>query len=284
MDIKLSTQAFLPLPHFSLLEITGPDAERFLQGQLTCDVVRLSAGQWTLGACCTAKGRMVANFVIARTAQSFWLRLPKTQVAALQQHLSKYAVFFKAQMHDRSGSHRVFGKLPSALHNQLNTAPAELLQISQDIELHWADGRIERWLPETEVEHSQLANDDWALADIQQGLAWVDESSREAWLPQQIDWHKQGGVSFKKGCYTGQEIVARLEYLGKNKNHLVRITSSTALQAQICTPLHDAQGNALGELIAWQGQQGLALLPLATTQAWLQGQALNLLPLFYNPE
>lgn len=277
----MNTQAFSLLSDFSLLEVSGPDAERFLQGQLTCDVAKLPIGHWTLGACCTAKGRMVANFVIARTDSGFWLRLPRERVSTLMSHLAKYAVFFKAKMIDQSSQYAVLGKVPSALHPKLLSEPLPITQISADFQLTWLDGRIEHWLPITEV---SLANEDdgsWTQADLALGLVWVSAQSHEAWVPQHIDWQKQGGVSFKKGCYTGQEIVARLEFLGKAKKQLMKLHSSTPCNAMPTENLQDAQGNNLGEVLAWQGTEGLGAVAEGHSLAFWQGQPLTLEPLFY---
>lgn len=277
----MNTQTFSLLADFGLLEVNGPDAERFLQGQLTCDVARLPLGHWTLGACCTAKGRMIANFVIARCDTGFWLRLPSERVPALMAHLAKYAVFFKAKMLDQRTQYAVLGKVPEAPHPKLLTEPLPLTQISADRQLTWPDGRIEHWQPVTEV--SSAPNDDgsWTQADLAQGLVWVTALSHEAWVPQHIDWQKQGGVSFKKGCYTGQEIVARLEFLGKTKKQLVRLHSQTPCNAKATENLQDAQGNHLGEVLAWQGITGLGAVAEGYVEAVWQGQTFTLEPLFY---
>ena len=252
------TPMFSVLPDFALLEISGPDSERFLQGQLTCDVAALSAGLWTLGACCTAKGRMVANFVIGRRDTTFWLRMPREQVPALRQHLSRYAVFFKATLTDRSDDWEVLGHVPVAgTQPQRLEQPQPLHPIDEGLELRWPDGRRERWQPAAR----ELPADSgaWASADLQLGLVWVTAASREEWVPQHIDWQLHGGVSFRKGCYTGQEIVARLQYLGKSKKQLVSIRSEQPLTLSILSVLQDEHGKNSAEIAAWTGQQGLAV-------------------------
>lgn len=253
------TAVFSVLPDLALLEISGPDSERFLQGQLTCDVAALQAGLWTLGACCTAKGRMVANFVIGRQEQTFWLRLPHEQVAALRQHLSRYAVFFKTTLTDRSDDWQVLGAVPARTTPALLTQPQPLQNVADGLELQWPDGRRERWLAGSAASHG-ADNGQWAAADIRQGLIWVTAASREQWVPQHIDWHHQGGISFRKGCYTGQEIVARLQYLGKSKKTVLQLHSEQPLSLAVLTPLQDEQGKAIGEVACWAGQQGLAVI------------------------
>ena len=259
------------LSQFGLLRVQGPDSEKLLQGQLTCDVVALDAQHWTLGACCNAKGRMVANFIIARDEQGFWLRLPQDQVAPLQQHLQKYAVFFKAELQDLSTTHAIIADLPAetaasgCIDNQ--DLPQRRVCQWQDgtARLELGDGRREYWLEKNAAE-AQLQNvalccsDRNNRLDLNQGIIWVTGDSREHWIPQNIDWHRQGGISFSKGCYTGQEIVARLQYLGKAKKALFRISSSDSQAPALLCTVTSESGKNLGEITAWQRDQGLALL------------------------
>lgn len=269
------TPVFSLLPELAVLEISGPDSERFLQGQLTCDVAALSAGLWTLGACCTAKGRMVANFVIGRRDTTFWLRLPREQVAALRQHLARYAVFFKATLTDRSDDWQVLGYVPPAgTQPQLLEQSQPLHPVNDGVELRWPDGRYERWQPTAPADHTD--NGAWTRAELQQGLVWVTAASREEWVPQHIDWHRQGGISFRKGCYTGQEIVARLQYLGKSKKQLASIRSEQPLTLALLSGLQDDQGKTVGEVAAWDGQQGLAVVSAETVPDVLQAGDISL--------
>ncbi|WP_419811261.1 YgfZ/GcvT domain-containing protein [Bacterioplanoides sp.] len=262
----ISEGSYTWLAQFGLLRVCGPDSERFLQGQLTCDVAKLSEDQWLLGACCTAKGRMVANFIIARDAQGYWLRLPLMQVDALAQHLKKYAVFFKTELLNFTASHKVIG----SYHASETDLPATLTWSESGAQLQHHDGRREYWLTNDAAE--QLLNEqlqteqplknseDWALADIQQGLIWVTEASREHWIPQNINWQHLGGVSFNKGCYTGQEIVARLQYLGKAKKAVFLLSSEQAASPELLSSIKDSTGKAIGELASWHHTHGIALL------------------------
>jgi len=234
---------------FGLLEVAGPDSERFLQGQLTCNVANLPAETWQFGACCTAKGRMVANFIIACDGDRFVLRLPSDMVAILQQHLSKYAVFFKTRLQplDWSQCRRV---------NQDN--PNSALS-STEWQLAFPDGRTEIW-SDSEAE-SNAPEQHWSQADIQAGIGWVTADSTEAWIPQHIGWQHLNGISFNKGCYTGQEVVARLQYLGKSKRQLVRFALPEPQKAPVMTPIVRADnGKECGELVALSGQYGLAIV------------------------
>lgn len=250
----MSSAEFTPLADFALLEISGPDSERFLQGQLTCDVVKLPLNHWILGACCNAKGRMVANFVIAKLDNGFWLRLPRVQVEVLTQHLSRYIVFFKAQMIAHLDDWTVVGRLNLPQTKLLEAALP--VTLAPAITLCWPDGREEQWLPES---ITAAANSQWASTDIDLGLVWVTPDTTLQWLPQELNWPEHGGVSFQKGCYTGQEIVARLQYLGKSKKHLVTIHSTNDLKLSPLNNLSQNEQN-VGTIAAWQSNKGVAIL------------------------
>lgn len=252
----MSASALSPtisLSRFALLKVAGPDSERFLQGQLTCDVVKLADQHWETGACCTAKGRMVANFIIARTGTDFWLRLPQAQAVALKNHLSKYAVFYKTSM--TLDERAIAGCLPQQAVQTTLAGQHPLRTDGQQIILSWPDGRVEIWGAEAGGDDSR-----WNALDIAMGVVWVEEASREAWVPQFIDWHVQGGVNFKKGCYTGQEIVARLQYLGKSKKHLLLAEAAAELPLKPLDDLQDESGKSIGEVASWNGTMGLIIV------------------------
>ncbi|ASP39190.1 hypothetical protein CHH28_11095 [Bacterioplanes sanyensis] len=246
------------LSQFSLLRVQGADCERFLQGQLTCDVSQLD-GHWQLGACCNAKGRMVANFVIARRGDECWLRLPTEQASALLDHLKKYAVFFKVTLSELEDYCVVaqWNELPQPQHQQLQ---------ADGWSLQWQH-RCEHWLPLSDAkellqQHTLCAESRWHQDDISSGLVWVTAATREHWIPQNIDWHQHGGVSFSKGCYTGQEIVARLQYLGKSKKALMLLSSDAMQDFQPLSDIHNSEGKVIGELASWRQHSGLGLINL----------------------
>lgn len=275
---------FGQLTHFALIEVAGPDSERFLQGQLTCDVVALANQHWLLGACCNPKGRMVANFVIAKIDNSFWLRVPHDNAQALLDHLSRYIVFFKASMQLRN-DWQVLGSLTGLTSPSLIKQALPLQLADQQILLNWPDGRQECWQAPSNST-LPIIDQAWTLADIQQGIAWVTETTRLEWLPQEIDWAQQGGVSFNKGCYTGQEIVARLQFLGKSKKLWVQITSETELELPLLTELSDDSGKNVGQLASRASKMGLAIIhkDLEQPELYAAQQPVRWQPLFYQTD
>ena len=279
-EISVNRPARTRLTQSALIRVTGPDSERFLQGQLTCDVRTLGDDNWAAGACCTAKGRMVANFLIVRTEDGFLLRLPAVQAERLITHLKKYMVFFKAQM-ALADDLCVVGETGTDSTSRSLTHAPELC-------LHHSDGRREYWVTTTAAESllgaDQCTEAEWHERELRSGWVWVIPESTEAWVPQHIGWQYLEGISFSKGCYTGQEIVARLQYQGKSKQNLYLVESSTPLPA-IMTAISIA-GRDCGELAAVVGNTGLAVVSAEDEQlqASCQDQSVVLSRLFYTED
>ncbi len=278
-------QARTVLSQFALLQIDGPDSEKFLQGQLTCDMQSVTSEQWQAGACCDAKGRMIANFIAARSNTGFVLRLPSSQAEVLMNHLKKYAVFFKATM-SVSENVRIIG--------ELNTASGDRSMSQGDIrQLNWPDGRCEYWVPD-ELTGDYLSNQPlvsesaWHAADVRSGWLWVQPSSSAAWIPQYCDWQAHDGISFSKGCYTGQEVVARLQYLGKSKRHLYQVEPASELPEIMSDVL--INGKAKGELATrvWLDDKFVGLAVVSSDEETLEGecgsQKITLRRVFYTED
>lgn len=225
---------------WSLLAIEGPQARTFLQGQVTCDLVSLPANLSRLGAHCNPKGRMLFSFrALSEHEQRFILRLPNSMLEIAQKTLSKYLAFFKADQQSLADSTELRGMAgpeARALLTQHLGAPAqepgEWVAYGTQKILTLNEHRFECWLTHTEAQHldhlfeayrSSNGDDLWRLLDIRAGLGDVFPETSEAFIPQTLNYQVLEGVSFRKGCYTGQEVVARLHYRGKLKRHMYRI-------------------------------------------------------------
>ncbi|WP_165767368.1 YgfZ/GcvT domain-containing protein [Parendozoicomonas haliclonae] len=254
------------LGHEHLLAFTGEENRKFLQGQLTCDVVALQNGEETLGACCTPKGRMVANFRMVASDNDLIAVLPADQSAHLKAHLGKYAAFFRTvSITDVSDQWvRIGLSGPDSLNiiSTLTDQPAPDAGHTPS----WENGiivpvstqRFELWIKpdaasavwQSLAEKAAVApTTHWQLEDIQNGIAWVTEASRDAWIPQHLNWQSLNGISFKKGCYTGQEIVARMKYLGKLKSHLFHFSAQTNDAPEIGTAVFNQDGKKTGDVV-----------------------------------
>ena len=252
------------LNQFSALKIYGPDAERFLQGQLTCNLTDINIDTVHYGACCTAKGRIVANFNISFDGENYWLVLPTKSAEILDKHLQKYKVFFKATIENCQHSHLILGQWKNSA--AANSETAEVSTKPNDQQLVISPSR-QFLITEDHTLEDQGINLvptlDWRLDDIADGIFFIDNDQHEQWIPQHINWHKLDGISFNKGCYTGQEIVARLQYLGKVKKALYHYqidSSDGAALTQIGTQLFDTQGKSQGDIVMHRNTEILAVL------------------------
>ncbi|MCK0745076.1 YgfZ/GcvT domain-containing protein [Chromohalobacter nigrandesensis] len=264
--VPLSSTAIAPLPQYSIMEIAGPDAERFLQGQTSAQVTLVDGEFAPLTAFCSPKGRMLANGQLMRVDETrYWLVLDSGVAEPLHAHLAKYAPFYKVEI--TQPATRIFGVFgedaTAQVEAQLHvTAPATWAMAQNDAAVILRHpGPIHRFMivvPEDtalsawkafEGIATPVGNAVWRLQDIQAGLAWLGETQRDSYLPQMINWEALGGISFRKGCYTGQEVVARAHFRGQVKKRLLRTQSENATLPAPGTPVHDANGKSQGDVV-----------------------------------
>jgi folate-binding protein YgfZ len=276
---------FCVLAHEGLLAVRGPDASKLLQGQLTCNLNYLDEHSASLGARCTPKGRMLSSFRILQQGDGYLLAMATELLSEQLAELQKYAVFSKSKLTDASALWVRFGlqggdAVLTSLGLELQAASDSIARHAELIALRLSDGRCELWAPRAHAEQlqaqlaAQLAPaplNSWLLAQVRAGIGQVFGATREAFIPQMINLQALGGVSFKKGCYTGQEIVARMQYLGKLKRRLYRLSLAgsdiPALATPLFSPIH---ASSVGDVVlAARSDNGVELL------AVLQEDALN---------
>lgn len=253
----------LPLHATALacLSVSGKDAQTFLQGQLSCDL-RPLAWQGDRGGCTPGyrlnlKGRVVASLYVLGVPEGFLLLLPATQVEALLADLKKYVLFSKAQL--QATTHQVLAV--AGTHEGL-PAPAQVLakEAAWLAQLSGVDACLVI-LPASEG-IAVTASSAWAQAELAAGLAAIEPATAGLWLPQELGADATGAVSYNKGCYLGQEIVARLHFKGEAKQHLYRLTLTGATaQPEAGALLQDADGKPAGQLVqSAPNEQGLSCL------------------------
>jgi len=255
----------IPLTHLGVIECSGDDAKSFLHNQLTSDVNHLSGEQAQHSAWCNAKGRMQASFLAWRDDEAYELAVASELLEPVLKRLQMFVLRSKVKLANLSPSQVLLGLSGSQAGDALAAAnlpmPAEPLAIvatsgSQVIRLD-----AERVIISVPAENAgeiwrQLAAiarpagvPAWRWLDVQAGLPLVTGATREEFVPQMADFEKIGGVSFHKGCYPGQEVVARTQYLGKVKRHLYRLISTTALQAGDDLHSPDNPDQACGKVV-----------------------------------
>ena len=218
-----------------VLAIGGADAESFLQGQLSCDVKGLRPGTCRYGSFNSPKGRMLANFVLWRSPAGldrFEMLLPEDVAESVAKRLRMYVLRSKVVLTDVSADTRRFGvggpTAAVALIAALGVAPAvhEAMQIAQATVLGLPGPRFVVLAASGEAEAAQArftghaiaaAFDVWRWLTIRAGVPIITAATQDAFVAQVANWDILGGVDFKKGCYTGQEIIARTHYLGRLK-------------------------------------------------------------------
>ncbi len=297
---------FCPLIHDGVLAVRGADAAKFLQGQLTCNLNYLSDTQASLGARCTQKGRMQSSFRILLQGDGVLLAMASELLEPQLADLKKYAVFSKSKLTDESAAWSRFGLVNanSALANLGLELPAETDSVARNeylIAIRVSPDRSELWVPSDRADavKAQLSEtldqadlNEWLLGQIRAGIGQVMPQTRELFIPQMLNLQAVGGVSFKKGCYTGQEIVARMQYLGKLKRRLYRLSLDSAQMPEPGTPLFSpSHSSSIGEVvIAAKADQVIELLAVLQAEAadsgdvhlgTLEGPGLRLLDLPY---
>ena len=297
---------FCTLSHEGVLAVRGADAGKFLQGQLTCNINNLSDTRASLGARCTQKGRMQSSFRILLEGDGVVMAMASELLEPQLADLKKYAVFSKSKLTDESAAWVRFGLAhgDAALTSLGLALPAETDSVVRHeglIAIRVSPERAELWVPAAQAPdiQSQLSAtlaegelNQWLLGQIRAGIGQVMPSTRELFIPQMLNLQAVGGVSFKKGCYTGQEIVARMQYLGKLKRRLYRLRLDAAELpepgTQLFTPSHNS---SIGEVVLAANAEGnielLAVLQAEAAEAGdlrlgaLEGPALHVLDLPY---
>lgn len=246
----MTDHALFPLPQLAVLAIDGPDAATFLQGQATCDTRLLAGGRGLLGALCNLQGRMIVSFYVLPTDSGLALLMPRDRVAAVKAHLQKYALFSKVTLVD-AGTPTVVGAASGAGETW------QLVHRDGAVLLALRDGR------QVGISTASPAADDdaarrWRAAAIAAGELLVDSANADRHLPQALNYDVIDGVSFRKGCYTGQEVVARMHFKGRMKERLYVARADTAAAAG--SAVLDGDGRTVGSVVDAMAQDDGAVL------------------------
>ena len=246
-----ATEGAVRLAHTGLIRVRGADAASFLHGQLTNDFSQLGLSEARLAAFCSAKGRMLASFVgFKRAHDELWLACRTDLLDAALKRLRMFVLRSKAQLDDAGAAGMVvLGLAGDAAARRLREASAEAADLAP-----WTHHRIEgdaslvrlpdaagraRWLWAGPAEAAEallaalpalpLAAWDWL--EVRSGIAPVQAATVEAFVPQMLNYELVGGVNFQKGCYPGQEVVARSQYRGTLKRRTVLVHGDAPMQA-----------------------------------------------------
>ena len=284
-ELKTAQQrtVLVPLTHLGLIEARGDDAKSFLHSQFTSDVNHLAADAAQHSAWCTAKGRMQASFLLWRQEESYQLVLATDLQEAVQKRLQMFVLRAKVKLASLNEETILLGlagpQAAEALADAALPCPAEPMRTvgAAGVTVLRLDARrfvvaapqaamAALWQKLT-VKARPAGLPVWRWLDIQAGLPLVTAATREEFVPQMADFEKIGGVSFHKGCYPGQEIVARTQYLGKVKRHLYRLTSGELLQAGADLHSPDNPDQTCGKVVSAAPAPEGGFIALAVVQA-----------------
>lgn len=275
----------IALGSYGFLSVKGIDATKFLQGQVTCDVNALADNKSLLGAQCNLKGRMIGSFRLAQheNVDHILIRMPRPVLPHVHAALKKYSVFSRLELADKSESWHCMGlagptaakllqaKLQVSMNSDgecLSSPTLIITRLNAERYELWVQGSAAITLWQTLATSCTLGDSNfWPLLDIRAGLGDVQAQTIEVFTPQALNFQLTGAVNFKKGCYTGQEIVARLHYRGSLKKFMFLVQVEGSVLPCPGTSIHNKAGKKKGELVmaAFNGEgkiEALAVLPI----------------------
>ena len=234
------------LSHMGMIRVQGEDATEFLQNQLTNDIQQVTDTKGQLSAWCNPKGRTIATFIIHKRQGAYYLTLSADLIAYVLKRMQMYIMRSKVTLEDMTESMVHFGFAGSHILEDWNACcDGDLITTDYDVTafgnlsiikipgveprfeaIGELDDAISLW-QKLNVRAAPVSGEIWDYLNIASGLPVVTQKSQEAWIPQMLNLQIINGVSFKKGCFPGQEIVARLKYLGKNKRRTFRLEIAT---------------------------------------------------------
>ncbi len=304
------------LSHNGLISAYGADAASFLQGQLTNDIRDVSDQHSQLSATCTPKGRMLANFRIFKRADTFYLSLPLGMLESTLKRLRMFLLMAKATLEDASQALVGMGASGPQIEQHLQemnlTLPLQIDDVTQSdgytiIRLGGPQPRFEIYAEldamkdlwnHLNVHAAPVGAGAWEMLDILAGTPTIYPQTSEAFVPQMANMQIINGVNFRKGCYTGQEIVARMQYLGKLKRRMYRVHIAGSQPVKPGDALHSpnsSSGQGTGNIVSAQpdpngGHMALAVIDIHDAEAGAlrlhdaSGPAITLLDLPYTVE
>jgi len=292
-EVTLSGLVFTDISHLGVIAVYGADAESFLQSQFSNDISQITDTSTQLDAYCIPKGRILGLMRVFRRGETWYLRLPEDTLEAVIQRLRMFVMRADVTLEDVSENFLRIGIAGETAVDQLRTimpdVPAEADQVrhSGDITLLRVPAvlpRFEAYISSLEtasklwdslnVHGAPVGESAWRLLEIRDGLPNIYAATSELFVPQMANLQLLNGVSFKKGCYPGQEIVARMQYLGTLKRRMYRGHVDTEQQPLPADSLFTSADSeqAVGRIVDAQphpdgGQSVLAVMQIKVAEA-----------------
>lgn len=261
------------LNHYGLLQVSGEDARAFLHGQFTNDIENLAPGQARFAGWCTAKGRLLATLLVIARPEGFLLQLSRDIAPAIAKRLAMFVLRSRVKVADVTADWAQAGVWDAGLLASLGIVPSPRAFGVAD-----APGACAvtlepgRWLVlapagATTLPDADAPASEWVLAEIRAGRALISQPVQDQFVPQMVNLERAGGVDFRKGCYPGQEIVARAQYRGAVKRRMYRLRGATNLAPGQPLLGGEDPGEGGGTVVMGAGDEALAVLPVAAVDA-----------------
>ena len=274
-----------PLVHLGILTVAGIDAGDFLQGQITCDINDITEIKSGLGSICNPKGKAIAVFLLIKNADAFLMVLPQELVAPVKARLQKYVLRAAVTLTDSSDDRCLIGLcdgalLPRVALEQGFATSREKKNILVDFKRRHlivasANNVQALWLEQIKLGFQPNNSAQWRYLDIISGIPWLTVATSEEFIPQMLNLDMLGGISFNKGCYTGQEIVARTHYLGKAKRQMFLAECATLVAPEPNSNIFDdgkGMEQCIGKVLYAQNRKDkccmLIVLQISDTNAY----------------
>jgi len=276
LDASLPPLILANLSHMGLIRVVGEQGRSFIHGQVTTDISSLAADQWRWGAHCDPKGKMLASFRTFAIQDALFMLMPRDAIEVDLPQLQKYAVFSKATLSNASAEWTLLGvageQASQFVSEHFGEVTQELTLVEQGAILKDADRFILVLTPEAAnalvAEHTVFDASAWQALEIVAGYPNITASHASQYVPQMCNLQAVNGISFNKGCYMGQETIARMKYRGGNKRALYILRGHTDQQISLESGLEIAMEEGFrrgGQIIEFvqRGNQVLLTAVLA---------------------
>ncbi|MGH8583785.1 MAG: YgfZ/GcvT domain-containing protein [Gammaproteobacteria bacterium] len=274
------TVVLVDLAHLGAIEVSGADAEQFISGQFTNDFAAVDDRHAAIGAWCSANGRVQLVFRVLRWRRGFLLLVPRALLASTLKRLALYVLRARVQVSDASADYDLLGLIGTGSTARLRSLFSDLPQRADEVTheagraLMMLPGPVPRFMVLGGREAITAFKDQlgpdlaeetpsyWLRQDILAGLPLILAETAGSFLPQTLNLEALGGLSYKKGCYPGQEVIARLRYRGELKKRMYRAHSEPGRSPAPGDPIVAGDGSLRGTVLiaVREGGGGSALL------------------------
>lgn len=270
-QVAMSGEIIADLSHFGLIATHGEEAETFLQGQFCNDVRKVDEGNSQISGYCSPKGRLLSTFRLFKHKDTYYLLIPQELVEETLKRLQMFVLISKVTLEDADNAmvrigfsgpdadtklKEILGNVPEQTNTVIHTDGVTVMRIPGPCSRFIILGDVEAikkiW-SQLDVHAAPVGAQPWGQLDVQAGIPRIYTQTVDAFVPQMVNMQAINGVSFKKGCYTGQEVVARMQYLGKLKRRMYRANIKTDEPVLPGDPLYaagDTSGQGMGKIVS----------------------------------